>query len=270
MRVAIVVVTKDHGLRMFFEKVKGAVVPKQLLSNGVQYNIYLVDALSSKDELSSVLEIAHKRHDAVGALAEIGYENCLDDYFPAVFVKTFNPVEASTNPGNYFGHNLKRWLKNLFFLYRAFADGKQLKCLLLPCQSFDAPELDEIVRLCRMQNDEGQFQELIEAQLKLIRDRSIPKKKKSGERHFIKDDNDKYFELGKEKHGRSETRVPPHELKCNLTARARFGITVNRDLHYNVSIETGPISGQFEDCHSAPVEISARSHINMFPNGFVR
>lgn len=270
MKVAIVVVTQDADVRAFFCNLKGAIVPKELRKGSVQYSALPVDAACSNDELFKVLLDAHEKHDAVGVLVEDGCETRLNGCFSAVFLKTFNPVEAKDSMKNYFGHNLTRWLKNLLFVSRAFTDGKQLKCLLLPFTNFAAQDLDIVAELCRMQNDEGKFQELLELQLKAIRERSIPKKKKSGRQHFLKDDNDRYFELGKEKHGQSETSRPPHAPECKLTAWARFGITVNRDLHYNVSLESGEISGDFKDCHSADVRMNPRGHINMFPNGFIR
>lgn len=270
MKVAIVVVTQDADVRAFFDNLKGAVVPKELRKGGVQYNALPIDAMCSNDDLFKTLLDAHRKHDAVGILVEDGCETRLSGCLSAVFLKTFNPVEAKDSMKNYFGHNLTRWLKNLLFVVRAFADGKQHKCLLLPYTNFMAPDLDKVVHLCRMQNGEGAFQMLIETQLKVVRQRSIPKKKKSGCQHFLKDDNDRYFELGKEKHGQSETSCPPHVPECKLTAWARFGITINRNLHYNVSLESGEISGNFKDCHSADVRINPRSHINMFPNGFIR
>ncbi len=164
---------------------------------------------------------------------------------------------------NYFGHNLAQWLKNLLFVSRAFKDAKQRKCLLLPNQSFAAPELTEIFQLCQTQCDVRNFPELLEAGLKAIRD-------KSGNRRFLKDDNDRFFELGKERHGQSETKTPPHAPECLLTASARFGVTVDRYLHFNVSRKAEKIGGEFRDCHDASVNVSPRSHINVFPNGFIR
>ncbi len=269
MKVAIVVVTKDAGVRAFFDEKKGAVVPKKLRT-GVQYSLQPINPACSNDELIKVLLDAHSKHDAVGVLVEIGYETQLQGFLSAVFLKTFSPTDAQNGMMNYFGHNLTRWLKNLLFVSQSFRDGKKLKCLLLPYTSFAAPELSEVFNLCLTQNDKGKFPELLEKQLREIRNRSIPKKKKSGKRHFLKDDDDRYFELGKERHGQSETNIPPHAPKCKLTASARFGITVNRDLHYNVSLETDKISGDFKDCHSADIQINSCSHINMFPNGFIR
>lgn len=270
MKIAIVVVARDADVLAFFDEQKGAVVPKELRSGNVQFNPLLVDATCSDSELFRVLHKAHKKHDAVGLLVETGYEHRLNDCSSAVFLKTFNAIDAKSSMKNYFGHNLTRWLKNLLFVLRAFTDGKLVKCLLLPSQSFTAPELIEIFQVCQTKNDDGRFPELLETSLKAIRARSVPKKKKSGKQHFLKDDDNKYFELGKERHGQSETGMPPHAAECLLTASARFGVTVDRYRHFNVSLEAGQIGGTFSDCHAAAVKISPRKYINMFPNGFIR
>lgn len=270
MKIAIVVVTQDADVRAFFDELKGAVVPKELRKCGVQYSTLPVNALCSDDELFQILLDAHGKHDAVGVLAEAGCEKRFSGCFPAIFLKVFNSVEAKNSMKNYFGHNLTRWLKNLLYVSRAFTDGKQQKCLLLPFMNFAAEEAGEIVQLCQKENDRGEFQEILERKLKRMRDRSVPKKKKSGRQHFLKDDHDRYFELGKEKHGQSETSVPPHAPECKLTAWARFGVTLNRDLHYNITLEAGDISGQFKDCHGSDARIKPCGHINMFPNGFIR
>ena len=270
MKIAIVLVAQDSDVLAFFEHLKGAVVPRELREDGVQFNTLQVDAARSDDDLFDVLLDAHKKHDAVGVLVESGGEARLNACAYAVFLKTFNSAKAKINMQNYFGHSLAQWLKNLLFVSRAFEDGKQRKCLLLPNQSFAAPELTEIFQLCRTQCDVRSFPELLEAGLKAIRERSIPKKKKSGNQHFLKDDNDRFFELGKERHGRSETGIPPHAPECLLTASARFGVTVDRCLHFNVSRKAEKIGGVFHDCHADSVNVSPRSHINVFPNGFIR
>jgi len=270
MKIAIVVVTHDADVRAFFDKQKGAVVPRELRKGNLQYSALPIDATCSDGELFERLLDAHEKHDAVGVLVENGSLPRLKNCLSALFLKTFDANEAKDSMKNYFGHNLTRWLKNLLHVSRTFSDGKQLKCLLLPNGSFDAPELGRVFLLCRTQNDLGRFPELLERQLKAIRERSIPKKKKSGSQHFLKDNRDRYFQLGKEKHGQSETGVPPHAPECALTASARFGVTVNRDLHFNISLEAGQISGTFNDCHAASVNVSPCSHINVFPNGFIR
>jgi len=270
MKIAIVVVSRDAEVLAFFDAQKGAVVPKELRNKNVQFNPQSVDAACSDDELFEILVEAHKKHDAVGVLVELGCEFRLSGCSSAVFLKTFKAVDAKRNLKNYFGHSLTRWLRNLCFVSRSFTDGKFVKCLLLPCQSFVAPELVEIFQVCRTRVDEGIFPQLLESGLKNVRDRSIPKKRKSGKEHFLKDDNDRYFKLGKEQHGQSETRRPPHTAECLLTASARFGVTIDRYKHFNVSLEVGQIEGKFHDCHAIAVNIPKCSHINMFPNGFIR
>ncbi|WP_298851598.1 hypothetical protein [uncultured Ruegeria sp.] len=270
MKVAIVVITHDVDVRAFFDEQKGAVVPRELRKGNVEYGAIPIDAACSDPELIRALLDAHLKHDAVGVLVETACLSRLKACPSALFVKAFEPNEAKGSMKNYFGHNMKRWLKNLLFMSRTFRDGKQVKCLLLPKGSFNASELDEVFNLCRTQCDLGQFPELLEAQLKAVRDRSVPKKKKSGTQHFLKDDKDRFFELGKEEHGQSETAMPPHAADCALTASARFGVTINRMLHFNVSLGGGQISGTFRDCHLAEFVVKPTTHINMFPNGFIR
>ena len=270
MKVAIVVVAYDTEILAFFEKLKGSVVPKELSKGGRQFNTLAVNAACSDDVLCEILVAAHQKHDAVGVLFEEGMNGRLSSCSSAIFLKAFDPTEAKPSMKNYFGHNLNRWLKNLLFVAQAFSDGKLLKCLLLPRQNFVAPELVGLFEVCRNRNNEGQFLELLQTRLKAVRQRSVPKKGKSGNHYFLKDDNDRYFKLGKEHHGQSETAKPPHNSDCHLTASARFGVTVDRYLHFNVSTKSGRISGTFEDCHATQVQVSPCSHINMFPNGFIR
>lgn len=270
MKIAIVIITHDADVRTFFDKQKGAVVPKALRKGNVEYGALPIDAACNDLDLIRALLDAHLKHDAVGVLVETACLSRLKTCPSALFVKAFEPNKARESMKNYFGHSMNRWLKNLLFMSRTFRDGKQVKCLLLPKGSFSAPELDEVFNLCRTQCDLGQFPELLEAQLKAIRDRSVPKKKKSGTQHFLKDDKGRFYELGKEKHGQSETAVPPHAAECSLTASARFGVTINRKLHFNVSLSVGQISGAFQDCHLADVVVKPSTHINMFPNGFIR
>ncbi|MBL4854746.1 MAG: hypothetical protein JKY25_10990 [Robiginitomaculum sp.] len=271
MKIAIVVVARDADVLAFFDEQKGAVVPRELREGNVQYNPLSVNAACSDDKLFEILLGAHKKHDAVGVLVETGNENRLNDCSSAVFLKTFNAVDAKGNMKNYFGHSLTRWLKNLHFVSQKFNDLKFFQCLALPGQSFAAPELTEIFRVCRTMNDEGKFLELLETKLKAVRNRRTPKKRTRYKAHFLKDDEGRYFGLGQERHGQSETRRPPHEAECSLTASARFGVTLDRYRHFNVSLEGDRhISGKFHNCHAVAVDISPCSHVNMFPNGFIR
>jgi hypothetical protein len=270
MKIAILLVSSNNNVLDFFNERKGSIIPKEIRERGIEFSTLTVHGESTEEQIIDTLIDGHHKYDAVGALIEDKHVDKTTYFSPAIFTKTFSTDAAQPNFQNYFGHNLKRWLKNLIFLCRQFSDGKQKKCLLLPHGSFLAPELDGLFDVCKAHADDGPFPELLEKSLKCIRERSVPKKKKSGDQHFLLDDSGKYFSLGKEHHGQSETSNPPHSATCSLTAAARFGVSIDQKVHFNVSRDEQKISGSFLDCHGKTQSIAECSHINMFPNRFIR
>lgn len=274
MKLAIVLVARDAEILAFFNKRRSSVVPAKIRKSQDRYNVVAFDARCSNEELIQHLLKMHANHDAVGVLIEVGDESRLNGCACALFRKIFSPAEAKSKNSlqNYFGHNLTQWLKNLQFMLTTFNEGKNRKCLMLPQHSFSAPELNAIFQLCHAGNERGNFTQLLESQLKLLRGRSNPKKHQhdKNRKEYLVDDGAKHFDLGKDRHGQSETRRPPHAVECEFTALARFGVTMDRYVHYNVSLANGLISGIFQDCHASQVNQQACTHLNMFPNGFIR
>jgi hypothetical protein len=273
MKFAVLVIATDTDVLSFFNRFKASVVPKEVANGQHRFSVSVKEGSASDQEVADWLLKSFEKNDAVGILTEIGLQFQILDDHASVFRMDFCSHKAKANASmkNYFGHHLKRWLRNLIFLAEQFNDGKLVKCLLLPRQSFNAPELEELFTVCATLTGEGKFSDILQTNLKSIREkRSTPKKKKSGQSHFLRDDSGRYFELAKEKHGQSETTNPPHNSECILTATARFGVSIDREVHFNVSEEVGQISGEFVDCHGVQVVVQGTTHINMFPNGFIR
>lgn len=269
MRIGIAVLSNDADLLRFFDERKGAVVPKELRKAGRQFNVFGIDSSNGKEAVIMELVSAHKKNDAIGILTDTTLGKIFSDMRHATFSQMFDPHAAKDNLQNYFGHLLSRWIKNLIFLMAACQDGKKKKCLMLPLEDFIADETATLRKILQNENSLGAFPEKLELCIKDIRERSVPKKRKSGKKHFLKDDGDRYFELAKERHGQADTARPPHILECSLSAYARFGISLDREEHFNVSLEAGNISGRFNGCH-AEVDVAAQSHLNIFPNGNIR
>jgi len=275
MKIAIVLVARDADILAFFEERRSSVIPKTVMKNQDRCNAVVLDASCSDEDLIQFLLKMHANHDAVGVLIEAGDESRLRGCACAIFRKTFSPAEAKSKNSlqNYFGESLTPWLKNLLFMLKTFSEGKNRKCLMLPQHSFLANELNAIFLLCHAKNEVGSFSQSLEAQLKLLRGRSNPKthQRDRNRKEYLVDDGAKHFELGKERDGRSETKRPPHVIECEFTASARFGVTMDRHLHFNVSLASGKkISGKFQNCHAGQVNQQACTHLNMFPNGFIR
>lgn len=270
MKVAILIVANDAEVVSFVDQAKASVVPKEIHQGIHRFSVAVKSGSSSECEIRSWLIDAFNKHEAVGIITENGVQPYFLLSRSALFQCSFSSVDAKPNMKNYFGRHLNRWLRNLIFLAKCFNDGKLLKCLLLPEQSFEAPELDAVFALCNSDIGASEFAKKLEGNLKMVRDRSIPKKKKSGTRHYLKDDHGRYFELAKERHGQSEVCTPPHHADCSLTSTARFGISIDRELHFNVSLDEDKISGDFVDCHNTQILVLEKSHINVFPNGYIR
>ena len=269
MKISILAITSDSDFVSRLNVRKASIIPKEI-RKGHNFSVSAkLGRLSDQDLVDWVLKKCDKS-DAVGILIESGFPIESLRSCPAIFYFEFCLNRAKENMNNYFGSHLSRWIGNLIFLSKCFKNGKLYKCLLLPRNSFDAPELEMLFSLCATQAGNREFKFQLEAHLKSIRERSIPKKRKSGSKHFLKDDRERYFELARENHGQSETKNPPHNSHCLLTATARFGVSIDREIHFNVSEEAGTISGKFVDCHGGRVLVKERSHINMFPNGFIR
>lgn len=274
MKIAIVVVARDADTVAFFKQRRGSVIPKTVSGSNNRFNVVVIDACCSDEELFQGLIKMHVNHDAVGVLIENCDESRLNKCTCAIFRKTFSSVEAKSKNSlqNYFTSNMTRWLKNFIFLVEKFNEGKNRKCLMLPERSFSAPELSEIFQLCLTKNDEGSFTHSLEERLKLLRNRSNPKKHQhdKNRKEYLVDDVARHFDLGKDRHGQSETKRPPHKLECEYSAWSRFGVTMDRLIHYNVSLAGSAISGNFQNCHSTTAFQEPCTHINMFPNGFIR
>lgn len=272
MKIAIVLVARDIEILSFFKKRRNKVIPAEVMRQD-RYNVVYFDARCSNEELIEFLLKVHASHDAVGVLIEDGEENRLNGYACAVFHKAFSPAEAKAKNSlqNYFSFQLTRWLKNLIFLLNTFNEGKNRKCLMLPQYSFSAAELNAIFQLCRNGNENGNFTQSLETNLKKLRDRSNPKTHQHdhSRKQYLVDDSARHFELGKEGHGQSETGRPPHLAECAVTGSSRFGITLERKCHYNVTLAKGNISGIFRDCHGGN-DTKDKDHLDMFPNGFIR
>ena len=212
---------------------------------------------------------AHQINDAVGILLDQNVKDLFLDGGSSAFVQRFCAEEAKIDIHRHFSHSITQWVKNIIFLHNSFQDGKLRKCLMLPLKNFSAAEIPNLMSIINNEATAADFQMKIEQCVKSIRQRSVPKKRKSGNRHFLKDNQGRHFELGKEHHGQAETTCPPHSLDCCLSASSRFGITLNREEHFNVSMDGGNISGYFTTCHTEQT-VTKCTHINMFPNSHIR
>lgn len=274
MKLAIVVIARDPDIISFFHERRARIIPSALKRAGERFNVVSLNGSLDDDAICNKVLKMHSAHDAVAILAETADYHRLKEFSSAMFLGLFCSFRAREKNSlqNYFGQILARWIRNFRFIAKAFTKGSKRKCLMLPPTHFEGKDLEELVRLCCYHNSDPDFIEKIEKDIKSLRHRSSPKthQHNSYRKEYLVDDNSKYFELGKEQHGQAETARPPHKLNCELSATARFGVTIDRGNHFNVSLANGNISGNYPNCHNEIVSYAACTHLNVFPNGCTR
>ena len=76
---------------------------------------------------------------------------------------------------------------------------------------------------------------------------------------------------GRELHGHVYKSTPPHSERCFLGGKIRLGGAVRDGFHYDcVKARKVLYGGTFIDCHCQEVTIPHRSHLDVFPNDFIR
>ena len=149
-----------------------------------------------------------------------------------------------------------------------FQSRQTKKFLILPRRNCACPELADLFELCEPSPAGTAFAESMEKYVKSIRGRVTPKTNTSRPETYIKDDKNRYFRLGFERHAQADEAAPPHNIYCVLAKHFRLGMRLDPFEHFNVTEGGQHISGSFEDCHANPTLERPRTHLNMFPSGF--
>jgi hypothetical protein len=185
------------------------------------------------------------------------------------FLFYFDKNLGGKNLQNYFGMFMHRLIKGFDYYARHFDQETYRKMCILPLRNFKADELAEFHDTFRKGVPLRGFEDAVDGFFKRMRQRQKPKTVKSYKSTYFVDDKDHYFAYGLERHSKPETKIPPHDQLCELNSYLRFGKPYDHDRHFNVTVESGQISGIFEDCHGSTATVAATSHINMFPNDHI-
>lgn len=278
MRLNIVIATPDQNLRNF-----AGIRKEKLVPDGVHANSYLrrpecqfrINALkidnNSKieDVTANFLELS-PTSDGFILLIDDAFSHLADGVRDAVFVVPFQGSYPGKITQNRIGAILAPTLRHYAHLGQRLGDGKFRKILLLPLEIFVAVELKKLRNLLTRDNIKPGFGERLDTLLSCFRDRQVPKNRATYPDKFIRDDRPLFFHYGYKEHSFVE-KHPPHTPTCVLNSDFRFGCRYNGRRHFNVSEEHSDhkVSGDFLSCHGQRVTVSKRTHVNVFPNGFL-
>lgn len=197
--------------------------------------------------------------------------NLCDALYKVAFVGN---IDYRDNPlsNQYLTKQINKIVKNFRSISGLFNNGDDIELLRLPFINFNSDLYKELPEIIKNSSSLESFQDEFNARLAVIRKRyRKPKRRSENKRKFFMDEDEKYFELGKENHSRHETGSP-HDVFCNLKAHLRFGHKLDEKRHFNVSYDeanTSKINADYLDCHKRYVPFKKRVHLNIFSNDFI-
>jgi hypothetical protein len=269
--ISVVVLTADKSLSRTIGISKIALIPADIRQKHPDISIvsYPIDGSTTLAELASYFVGKSSSVNGVIVLCDNRFAHLARLLTTPLFTVIFDHTLAGKTLHNYLGMILSRVIRAFNSFAIRFDDQKYRKLLILPLRNFCADELRELHALFRNGvRPDGEFHNSIDLLLRTLRSRQRPKVGTTYQTIYIVDDKERFFEYGKEIHGKLETSVPPHDHLCAVTGIYRFGKRYDVDRHFNVSTQAKTISGVFEDCHGVSAKRAPCSHLNMFPNDF--
>lgn len=279
MQLLLIVATSDLTLQSTVEQRRADIIPpafrrdNHALLGGATPNVscYKVDRSAAPSHFIEHLRAALTDQTAgviVFAEQQAGLINgTLTDI---CFVTEFVIGVPLRSPQNFLGALLTRVLRNYRALTLLFDNAKYRKIFTLPVRNFKGEELVELRKTCADSTNINKFADRVENILMRLRHRQRPKRFEDYDDMYLVDDDDKHFQLGKERHAQADTKIPPHTTFCVLANQFRFGRRFDGGLHYNVSAgrKNERMDGDYPDCHNVRKPGGGQPRLNMFANDF--
>lgn len=207
----------------------------------------------------------------VVVLCEEPFEGLLKEIRSAIFAAVVPSIPYVENVKNLLIGHFRLLLGNYGFLVELMSDATKHQAASLPIRNFHAQELHAVADACLNHSLEKTFKNEITPRLNQLIKRRGPKRRSSYPHIYFKDDSQRYFKYGHERHSRYETGGS-HTSRCIIHGQFRFGWALDQDRHFNVTVGDSDakerITCQLPNCHGELVYIRDRTHINMFSNDF--
>lgn len=276
MTFHFIIVTSDAQVHRYIGVKKHELIQKdvreaysELFANSIISPILIKPGQVFETEVLEFFANYVEDPSGVVLVVEDGLANGAGAFCESCFVFFYDKKLGGKNLQNYCGAFIHRLIRGFAYYAKHFDEETYRKMCILPLRNFKAAELQAFHAVFRGGIPLKGFEDVVDTYFKKMRQRQKPKTVTKYKDTYFVDDNGHYYSYGLEKHSKPETKMPPHDQMCLLNSYLRFGKHYDHDRHFNVSEETGQISGKFVDCHGATADISARTHINMFPNDHI-
>ena len=278
MKLSVVFATPDKALRTFIGLRKERLIPASAVAksyferSGASFRVTTlrIDQATSAPDLAQQILHQSTAVDGLMLLIDDQFNRLADGVRDAAFVVPFEHHYPGMSVHNRVAAMLAPALRHYAYLAERFDDAKFRKLLLLPLNIFKSAELAGLRELVTRGNRTPGFGERLDGLLSTFRSRQVPKKRTAYPDKYVRDDRPLFFQYGHETHDIIETH-PPHTTTCAINSDFRFGLRYDNRRHFNVSeeAEEDSVSGEFLSCHRQIVTIRKRTHVNVFPNGFL-
>lgn len=237
----------------------------------LELNTYWANKPNARQGLEKFFLRFARRDAALIVLWDSTAQGISSSFRGTIFSRQFDGSKVYSNAHNYLKSIIMRYLREFAYVFQKFESARGQDALLLPFRNFEAVERDGLFSLFECEHISNDYFEKLDESLKYLSRRKRPKRRSRYKQRYFVDDRLLYFTLGKEKHGQAETKRPPHNELCELSKFLRHGVRYDLDRHFNVSNEDSRIQKpQLQDCHGDSYEIEAATHLNIFPNDFIR
>lgn len=276
MKIFIGLISSNSTVNESYLHLRTALIPKEIqeklkidLNPTYIFKVYN-PATDSRNIDSYLLTEIKQDVEAVIFLAERKYIKIMVNVRQAFFLAEIEFKEQSFNPKNYFAPIFSQLLKNFSILIKTMTSSTHEQVMILPVRNFSAQELYELVQVCTEMSMSNSFYTRMAPLVKMLKERKKPRRNTTYRTTYIVDDEEKYFDYGKEMHAKLATGKP-HLSHCKINGNFRFGKRIPTDKHFNVTKlekNSTKIFGNFRNCHDEVVSVKETTHLNMFSNDY--
>ncbi len=272
MTTAAILITTDKRVHEFVESRKSSILPPDVrtLKDGtkIELSSFFATSIHSDESIKRHIHKTAKDKGGVITLMEDAIFDRIIDLRDVSFSNRISKERLSRSSNNEIQKVVARAVRDYSLLRARAADRKFRKIIFLPIGSFNADAHRDLVGLCRASFDSLNFSADLKRRLEAMQRLQKPRRERDAPSIYYLDGDNVRFEYGHEDHSRPDS-ASPHDYMCALKNRFRYGVALDPEYHYNVSIAGGSIKGKaFSDCHGADVKHPRSSHLNMFPSGF--
>lgn len=276
MKIFVGLVSSNSKICDVYQREQASLIPKEVLSIGRQrglnlsFHVGVFNPSMGNRSIEDYLHYATRHSDAALLIIEQKHYSIAEAIHGAFFASSLAFEDCGTSLRNFFGSILTRLLKNFFCLLDTMQRADNEHVMILPLRNFSSGDLQELVRVCREESSSNTFNNSIGTLVTRLKSRKKPRRNSNYRNTYLVDDDEKFFEYGKEKHAKLPTGKP-HTISCELSGNFRFGKRIASDRHFNVTRCVGDqtrISGEFPNCHDEMILVKETTHLNMFSNDY--